>query len=295
MKQQPVPRGARPRRGRARAGARRSTPRRCGAEEVALAAALGRVLAEDVRADGRRAGLRPLEHGRLRACAPRTPSAPREEAPVRLRLHAETIATGVAPRGRGRARRRDARSRPAACCRAAPTPSCPSSTPTSEADGALVRAARRARPAAAVSFAGTDMGARRDGALRAARASPRARPACSPRSAARAVACVRRPRVAILSTGDEIVAARRGDAPGPRLRQQRPHPRRRRARARRRARLPRRLPRRRGRAPRARSRRALAARRPGAALGRHLEGRGRPERARRRRSSSRASSCTASR
>jgi len=69
---------------------------RLGAEEVALAEALGRVLAEDVRSEVDVPG---FDRSNLDGFAVRAEDTfgAREEAPVRLRRNVESIPTGVEP------------------------------------------------------------------------------------------------------------------------------------------------------------------------------------------------------
>ena len=99
-----------------------------GRARAARRSALGRVLAEDVRAAIDVPGLRPLQHGRLRGARRGHLRRQRGGAARGCARGAESIATGVAPAQRGRAAARRRRSRPAACCRAAPTPWCRSRT-----------------------------------------------------------------------------------------------------------------------------------------------------------------------
>ena len=71
---------------------------RAGVEEIALAEALGRVLAEDVRADVDVPGFDRSNMDGFAVRAADTYGAS-EEQPRRLVLAVETIPTGVAPRG----------------------------------------------------------------------------------------------------------------------------------------------------------------------------------------------------
>ena len=105
-----------------------------------------------------------------------------------------------------------------------------------------------------------------------ARASARARSACWRPAGLPQVDVVRRPKVAVLSTGDELVAPGVAAQAGRRLRQQRRDHRRRRHGGRRRAAGLRRLSRRRGGAGTGGAPRARRLRH-GRAVGRHLEGR----------------------
>ena len=120
---------------------------------------------------------------------------------------------GVAPdpRSDGRARRR--RLPPAECCLAEPTLCSPSSSPTSKPTTQRGRGAPRPRtPGAALSFAGTDIGTWRNRGLFAGDPRLTSRETGRPgrhRPCRSTCDVVRRPRMAILSTGDEIVPARR--------------------------------------------------------------------------------------
>ena len=128
-------------------------------------------------------------------------------------------------------------------------------------------------PGAAVSFAGTDMGRGETVLFAGARLSSRETGVLAAIGRAARSRWCGRPRVAILSTGDEIVQPGAAMRPGPRLRQQRSHPGRCRGASWAASRA--------SWAPSAttrwrcarRSADALARRRSGAALGRHLEGR----------------------
>ena len=223
-------------------------------------------------------------------CAPRTPSAPARRSRVRLRLNAETIPTGVAPRlevapgtatpiatggmlparrrrgGARRVHRRRGRRADRCDARACPAPRSPLRAPTSAA-------ARRC------SSRGTRLTSRETGVL-AAIGRQRGARSCGG------------PVVAILSTGDEIVQPGEAMRPGlvydsngriladavPELGGE---------------------PRFLGvfrddeAALRAALHQALGRGRPGAALGRHLEGGGRPQRPGRGRARARASWSTA--
>jgi putative molybdopterin biosynthesis protein len=125
-----------------------------------------------------------------------------EEAPVRLRLTGETIATGVEPR-------------------LAVAPGCASAIATGgmlprgadavvpvehtdvEADGATLLVRRPVVPGASVSFAGTDVGHGETVLFAGTRLTSRETGVLAAIGRAE-VAVVGRPRVAILSTGDEI-------------------------------------------------------------------------------------------
>jgi putative molybdopterin biosynthesis protein len=95
-------------------------PRHLPAERVPLAAALGRVLAEDVASE---VDVPAFDRSNLDGYAVRAEDTygAAEEAPRRFAVHPEELATGVVPLivvGRGRPRR----SPPAGCSRAGRTP-----------------------------------------------------------------------------------------------------------------------------------------------------------------------------
>ena len=94
-------------------------PEPLGAEAVPLAAALGRVLAEDLVAE---VDVPSFDRSNMDGYALRAGDTygASEEAPCRLRLSGEEIATGVVPR-HGRAGHGQLPSPPAGCSRAAPT------------------------------------------------------------------------------------------------------------------------------------------------------------------------------
>jgi len=137
-----------------------------------------------------------------------TPFAPEdtygasEEAPRSLRLNPETIPTGVVPRvavERGTA----TPIQPAGCCRAGPTPSSWSSKHSWKFT--LSSSASRSRRGAGVSFAGTDV-AKGELVLRAGTRLTARETGVLAAIGRAEVPVVRRPRVAVLSTGDEILA-----------------------------------------------------------------------------------------
>ena len=186
--------------------------RALGAEEIALEDALGRVLAEDVRAEVDVPGFDRSNMDGFAVRAADTFGARRGGAGPAPAERRDPSPTGIAPSSRCWRRARRPRSRPAACCRAAPT-----------------RRARRAhRPRGRRPYGGRARaagargrrllrrhrhGPRRDGALRR-HAAHLARDRRAGGDRLRAVAVVRRPRVAILSTGDEIVQPGEAMRPG---------------------------------------------------------------------------------
>jgi putative molybdopterin biosynthesis protein len=171
-----------------------------GAETVPLAVALGRALAEDVRAG---VDVPAFDRSNMDGFAVRAEDTfgAAEETPVRLRLHAETIPTGVAPEGEVTAGTAMAIATGGMLPRGADAVVPVESTDV-EGDVLVVR--RPVAPGAAVSFAGTDMGAGETVLFAGVRLTSRETGVLAAIGRAE-VAVVRRPRVAILSTGDEIV------------------------------------------------------------------------------------------
>jgi putative molybdopterin biosynthesis protein len=173
-----------------------------GVEEVALADALGRVLGEDVRAEVDVPG---FDRANMDGFALRAADSfgAAEERPVRLAVNAESIATGVAPE-----------------IEVAPGTASPIATggmlprgadavvPVEHTDladgGRTVLVRRPVAPGASLSFAGTDMGRGETVLFAGTRLSSRETGVLAAIGCAR-VAVLRRPVVAILSTGDEIV------------------------------------------------------------------------------------------
>ncbi|UCE87601.1 MAG: molybdopterin biosynthesis protein, partial [Deltaproteobacteria bacterium] len=181
------------------------------AEGVPLDAALGRVLARDVRAD---VDVPSFDRANMDGFAVRAVDTfgAMEEAPVRLRLNAESIPTGVAPR---------LEVKPGTATPIATGGMMPRGAdavvpveytdPDSDGEAIVVRQARV--PGAAVSFAGTDVGCGETVLFAGARITSRETGLLA------AVGCgevpvVRRPRVAILSTGDEIIQPGEAMRPG---------------------------------------------------------------------------------
>jgi putative molybdopterin biosynthesis protein len=171
-----------------------------GGEPVPLARALGRVLAEDVRATVDVPGFDRADMDGFAVRAEDTFGAA-EEAPVRLRLNAETIPTGAVPQREVAA----GTATPIATGGMLPRGAdavVPVEHTDAEGDSVWVR--RAAVPGAAVSFAGTDMGAGETVLLAGTRLSSRETGVLAAIGRAE-IRVHRRPRVAILSTGDEIV------------------------------------------------------------------------------------------
>jgi putative molybdopterin biosynthesis protein len=187
-------------------------------ERVPLAEALGRVLAEDVRASVDVPGFDRANMDGFAVRAADTFGASEEE-PVRLRLNDEVLATGIAPKLEVAAGTATPIATggmfPRGADAVAPIEVTDLETATdTDADTdhdihpgrpggyVLVRAARV--PGAAVSYAGTDMGRGETVLFAGTRLSSRETGVLAA-IGCESVAVVRRPRVAILSTGDEIV------------------------------------------------------------------------------------------
>jgi len=175
---------------------------RLGAEEVALAEALGRVLAEDVRSEVDVPG---FDRSNLDGFAVRAEDTfgAREEAPVRLRRNAESIPTGVEPNDEVKPGTATAIATGGMLPRGADAV-VPVESTDLEAGGAVVVVRHAAVPGGAVSFAGTDMSRGETVLFAGTRLTSRETGVLAAIGQGR-VAAVRRPRVAILSTGDEIV------------------------------------------------------------------------------------------
>lgn len=179
------------------------------AVEIPLDEALGRVLAEDVRAAVDVPGFDRSNMDGFAVHASDTFGASEEE-PRRLRLNAETIPTGVAPQ-----------------LEVAPGTATPIATggmlprgadavvpvEHTDLDGAELIVRRPRVPGGAVAFAGTDMGMGETVLFAGTRLSSRETGVLAAIGRER-VSVVGRPRVAILSTGDEIVQPGEAMRPG---------------------------------------------------------------------------------
>jgi putative molybdopterin biosynthesis protein len=181
------------------------------AESVPLAEALGRVLAEDVLAEVDVPGFDRSNMDGFAVRAEDTYGASEEE-PRRLRVNPESIPTGLAP-----------------SLEVAPGSATPIATGgmlprgadavlpvefTDLEDGGASVVVRRERvPGAAVSFAGTDIGSGETVLFAGTRLTSRETGVIAAIGRDR-VMVVRRPRVAILSTGDEIVQPGEAMRPG---------------------------------------------------------------------------------
>jgi putative molybdopterin biosynthesis protein len=178
-------------------------------ESVPLERALGRVLAEDVRAEVDVPG---FDRSNMDGFAVRAEDSygASEEEPVRLRLNRETIATGVVP---------EEEVKPGAATCIATGGMLPRGADavvpveyTDIEDGTLV-VRRACAPGAALSFAGTDIGCGETVLFAGTRLSSRETGVLAA-IGRREVAAVRLPRVAIVSTGDEIVQPGEAMRPG---------------------------------------------------------------------------------
>jgi len=181
-----------------------------GVERVALEAALGRVLAEDVRAEVDVPGFDRSNMDGFAVRAADTFGAS-EEAPRRLRVSAESIATGVAPAIEVTAGMASSIATGGMLPRGADAV-VPVEHTDLEEDGRSVLVRRPVAPGASLSFAGTDMGRGETVLFAGTKLSSRETGVLAAIGCAR-VPVFARPRVAILSTGDEIVQP--GDAMRP--------------------------------------------------------------------------------
>jgi putative molybdopterin biosynthesis protein len=184
---------------------------RLSSEEVSLDQALGRVLATDIRAG---VDVPSFDRSNMDGFAVRADDTygASEERPARLQLNPEPIPAGVAPR-----------------TEVAPGTATPIATggmlprgadaviPVEhtdlESDGNFVVVRRSQVPGGAVSFAGTDMGRGETVLFAGTRLSSRETGVLAAIGIDR-VAVVRTPRVAVISTGDEIIAPGQEMKPG---------------------------------------------------------------------------------
>jgi putative molybdopterin biosynthesis protein len=179
------------------------------AEELPLEQALGRVLAEDVRAEVDVPGFDRSNMDGFAVRAADTFGAT-EEQPVRLRLNAESIPTGVAPglevlSGTATSIATGGMLPRGADCVV------PVELTDLEGEDVVIRGARV--PGAAVSFAGTDVGSGETVLFRGARLTSRETGVLAAIGRSR-IPVLRRPVVAIVSTGDEIVQPGEAMRPG---------------------------------------------------------------------------------
>jgi putative molybdopterin biosynthesis protein len=176
-------------------------PRALEAERVPLAAALGRVLAADVIAE---VDVPAFDRSNVDGFAVRAEETfgAAEETPKQFRLNSEAVATGVVPKVEVQA----GTATPIATGGMLPRGAdAVVMVEASRLDGEAVLVRRPLAPGSGVSFAGTDMARgelvlRRGSRLSARETGILAAIGCGE------VAVVRRPRVAIVSTGDELIA-----------------------------------------------------------------------------------------
>ncbi len=180
-----------------------------GEEEVALEDALGRVLADDVRAAVDVPGFDRSNMDGFAVRARDTFGASESE-PIALQLNDETIPTGVAPQTEVREGRATSIATGGMLPRGADAVVPVEDT---DVDGATLIVRRSRVPGSAVSFAGTDVGMGETVLFAGTRLTSRETGVLAAIGASR-VAVLRRPRVAILSTGDEIVQPGEAMRPG---------------------------------------------------------------------------------
>jgi putative molybdopterin biosynthesis protein len=174
-----------------------------GVEDVALGDALGRVLAEDVRAEVDVPGFDRSNMDGFAVRAADTFGAA-EERPVRLRVTAESIATGVAPAVEVTAGVASSIATGGMLPRGADAVVPVEHTDLDGEGFVVVR--RPVAPGASISFAGTDMGRGETVLFAGTKLTSRETGVLAAIGCAR-VPVFTRPRVAILSTGDELVQA----------------------------------------------------------------------------------------
>jgi putative molybdopterin biosynthesis protein len=175
---------------------------RLASETVPLEQALGRILAEDVRAE---TDVPSFDRSNMDGFAVRAADTygAMEETPVRLRLNRETIPTGVHPREEVKAGTATSIATGGMLPRGADAVVPVEHTDLEDADETLlVRSA--VVPGSAVSFAGTDIGGGETVLFAGARLTSRETGMLAAIGDDR-VPVVRRPRVALLSTGDELI------------------------------------------------------------------------------------------
>ncbi len=172
------------------------------AEEVPLAEALGRVLAGNVAAG---IDVPSFDRSNMDGFAVQAADTfgATEEEPARLRLNAETLPTGVLPREEVKPGTATTIATGGMLPRGADAV-VPVEVTDIEGDETLV-IRRAAVPGSAVSFAGTDIGRGETVLFGGTRLTSRETGMLAAIGCA-TISVVRRPRVAILSTGDEIVA-----------------------------------------------------------------------------------------
>jgi putative molybdopterin biosynthesis protein len=180
-----------------------------GPEEVPLAEALGRVLAADVMAPLDVPGFDRADVDGFAVRAEDTFGAV-EEQPRTLRLNAEVLPTGVVPREAVRPGTATTIATGAVVPRGADAVVMIEHT---DAEGGRLEVRRPVAPGANITFAGTDIGRGETVLRRGERLTSRGTGVLAALGLPR-VAVVRRPRVAVLSTGDEIIPAGAAMRPG---------------------------------------------------------------------------------
>jgi putative molybdopterin biosynthesis protein len=174
-------------------------------ERVDLSEALGRVLAEDVRSE---VDVPSFDRSNLDGFAVRAADTygATEEAPVRLALNSETIPTGVRPTLEVAKGTATSIATGGMLARGADAIVAVEHTDLERDGDSSVVVIRQARvPGAAVAYAGTDMGRGETVLFAGIRLTSRETGVLAAIGVDR-VLVVRRPRVAVLSTGDEIIA-----------------------------------------------------------------------------------------
>ena len=173
------------------------------AEIVPLEVALGRVLAEDIRATVDVPG---FDRSNMDGFAVRAEDTfgVSEEEPVRLRLNDEILATGILPGIEVEVGTATTIATGGMLPRGADAVAPIEVTDSDPADPAFVFVRAPRVPGAAVSFAGTDMGRGETVLFAGTKLTSRETGLLAAIGQAE-VSVIRRPRVAILSTGDEIV------------------------------------------------------------------------------------------
>jgi len=172
------------------------------AEVVHLGSSLGRILAEDVRAD---VDVPSFDRSNMDGFAVQAQATfgAMEEAPVRLRHNHEVISTGMAPTDEVKLGTASTIATGGMLPRGADAV-VPVEYTDLEDEGRVVVVTRAVVPGGAVSFAGTDIGLGETVLFRGTRLTSRETGMLAAVGREH-VRVVRRPRVAILSTGNEIV------------------------------------------------------------------------------------------
>jgi putative molybdopterin biosynthesis protein len=185
-----------------------------GTEEISLEHALGRVLAEDIRSEIDVPGFDRSNMDGFAVRAADTFGASEEE-PVELRLTGETIATGEFPEREVAPGSATPIATGGMLPRGADAVMPVEHTDPAEGDqaGRRVIVRHSCVPGSSVSFAGTDMGAGETVLFRGTRLTSRDTGVLAAIGRAE-LEVARRPRVAILSTGDEIVQPGQAMRPG---------------------------------------------------------------------------------